>query len=51
MGAPAAAPGARSGEAIVKATCAACHSTGVGEGAEDRRQGDWAPRIKRGLMG
>src|SRR5687767_11265439 len=29
VGAPAKAPGARSGEEIVKGTCAACHQTGV----------------------
>ena len=29
MGAPAAAPGARGGEAIVKSTCAVCHQAGV----------------------
>ncbi len=29
FGAPAAAPGARTGEAIVKATCATCHQAGV----------------------
>src|SRR5262249_48746186 len=29
VGAPAAAPGARSGEEIVKSVCGACHQTGV----------------------
>src|SRR6185503_6075175 len=29
VGAPAAAPGARSGEEIVKAVCSACHQAGV----------------------
>ncbi len=51
FGAPAAAPGARTGEAIVKATCATCHQTGV---ANAPRIGDakaWAPHIKAGLKG
>jgi cytochrome c5 len=51
FGAPAAAPGARTGEAIVKATCATCHQAGV---ANAPRIGDakaWAPHIKEGLKG
>ena len=49
MGAPAAAPGARSGEAIVKATCSACHATGVSKAPKLGDKGDWAPLIKTGL--
>jgi cytochrome c5 len=49
MGAPAAAPGARSGEAIVKATCSACHATGVQKAPKIGDQNDWAPHIHHGL--
>ena len=49
MGAPAAAPGARSGEAIVKATCAACHQAGVAKAPKLGDKADWAPPIKMGL--
>jgi cytochrome c5 len=49
MGAPAAAPGARSGEAIVKATCAACHQAGVAKAPKLGDKNDWAPHIKLGL--
>jgi cytochrome c5 len=49
MGAPAAAPGARSGEAIVKATCAACHQAGVAKAPKIGDKNDWAPHIKTGL--
>jgi cytochrome c5 len=49
MGAPAAAPGARSGEAIVNATCVACHKTGVSGAPKIGDKNDWAPRIKTGL--
>jgi cytochrome c5 len=49
MGAPAAAPGARSGEAIVKATCSACHATGVSKAPKLGDKNDWAPLIKSGL--
>jgi cytochrome c5 len=51
MGAPAAAPGARSGEAIVKATCSACHATGVQKAPKIGDKNDWAPHIKEGLNG
>jgi cytochrome c5 len=50
FGEPAAPPGARTGEAIVKATCATCHQAGV---ANAPRIGDakgWAPAIKQGLQ-
>jgi cytochrome c5 len=49
MGAPAAAPGARSGEAIVKATCSACHATGVAKAPKLGDKNDWGPHIKMGL--
>jgi cytochrome c5 len=49
MGAPAAAPGARSGEAIVKATCSACHATGVQKAPKIGDKNDWAPYIKTGM--
>jgi cytochrome c5 len=47
--APAAAPGSRGGEAIVKAVCATCHQAGV---ANAPRIGDaraWAPHLMHGL--
>jgi len=49
FGAPAAAPGARTGEAIVQATCAACHQTGVAKAPKIGDKNDWAPHIKHGL--
>jgi len=49
MGAPAAAPGARSGEAIVKATCTACHGSGVNKAPKIGDKNDWAALIKKGL--
>ena len=49
MGAPAAAAGARSGEAIVKATCAACHQAGVAKAPKLGDKNEWAPHIKMGL--
>ena len=49
MGAPAAAPGARSGEAIVKATCAACHQAGVAKAPKLGDKGEWAAPIKQGM--
>ena len=49
MGAPAAAPGARGGEAIVKATCSACHATGVQKAPKIGDKNDWAPHIHHGL--
>jgi cytochrome c5 len=48
MGAPAAAPGARSGDAIVKATCAACHQAGVAKAPKIGDKNDWAPHLKQG---
>ena len=49
IGAPAAAPGARSGEAIVQATCSACHQAGVAKAPKLGDKNDWAPPIKQGL--
>jgi cytochrome c5 len=49
MGSPAAAPGARSGEAIVKATCTACHGTGVNKAPKIGDKNDWAPHFGHGL--
>jgi len=49
MGAPAAAPGARGGEAIVKSTCAACHQAGVAKAPKIGDKADWAPYVKTGL--
>jgi cytochrome c5 len=49
FGAPPAAPGARSGEAIVQATCAACHQAGAAGAPKLGNAAEWAPRIKTGL--
>jgi cytochrome c5 len=49
FGAPPAAPGARSGEDIVKATCAACHQAGVAKAPKIGDKADWAPHIKHSL--
>jgi cytochrome c5 len=49
FGAPSAAPGARSGEEIVKTTCAACHQAGAAGAPKLGNAGEWAPRIKSGL--
>ena len=49
FGAPSAAAGARSGESIVKATCAACHQAGVANAPKIGDAQQWAPRIKEGL--
>ncbi|HEV3008069.1 MAG TPA: c-type cytochrome [Burkholderiales bacterium] len=49
FGSPAAAPGARSGEAIVQATCATCHQAGVAKAPKLGDKNDWAPHIKHGL--
>jgi len=49
IGAPAAAPGARSGEAIVQATCTACHQAGVAKAPKIGDKNDWAPHLKQGL--
>jgi cytochrome c5 len=49
IGPPAAAPGARSGEAIVQATCAACHQAGVAKAPKIGDKNDWAAPLKQGL--
>jgi len=51
FGAASAKPGARSGEDIVKATCAACHEAGVAGAPKIGDKGQWAPRFKDGLNG
>jgi cytochrome c5 len=50
FGEPAAAPGARTGEAIVKAVCAACHQAGVANAPRIGDQKAWAPAIQQGLQ-
>jgi cytochrome c5 len=49
FGAPTAAPGARSGESIVKATCANCHQAGVANAPKIGDANSWAQHIKGGL--
>jgi cytochrome c5 len=49
FGAPPAAPGARTGEAIVQATCATCHKEGVANAPKIGDKSAWAPHIKEGL--
>jgi len=44
-----AAAGTRSGEEIVKSTCAACHQAGVANAPKIGDKAAWAPRIKTGL--
>ena len=51
FGAPTAAAGARSGEAIVKSTCATCHQAGVANAPKIGDANSWAPRLKEGLKG
>jgi cytochrome c5 len=51
FGAPAAAPGARTGESIVKATCANCHQAGVANAPKIGDAKAWAPHIREGLRG
>jgi len=46
-----AAAGARSGEQIYKATCAACHDAGVANAPKLGDKAAWAPRIALGLDG
>ncbi len=46
-----AAAGARSGEQIYKATCAACHDAGVANAPKLGDKAAWAPRIGLGLAG
>ena len=49
FGAPPAAPGARSGEDIVKTTCGACHQSGVAKAPKLGDKNDWAPLVKQPL--
>jgi cytochrome c5 len=49
FGAPQAAAGSRSGEAIVKSVCATCHQAGVANAPKFGDKAAWAPRIKQGL--
>ena len=39
---------AKSGEEVYKATCAACHATGVAGAPRYGNKADWAPRAKLG---
>lgn len=43
------AAGGKSGEEIVKGSCAACHQTGVAGAPKIGDKAAWAPRIKEGL--
>ena len=43
--------GSRSGEAIYKAACAACHDAGVANAPKIGDAGAWAPRLSLGLDG
>ncbi|MEA3194185.1 MAG: hypothetical protein QOD26_2518 [Betaproteobacteria bacterium] len=51
VGAASAPAGARKGEDIVKATCAACHQAGVANAPKIGDRASWAPHIKEGLKG
>jgi cytochrome c5 len=51
FGAPTAAPGARSGESIVKTTCATCHQAGVANAPKIGDANAWAPAMQQGLKG
>jgi len=42
-------PGARSGEEIVKAVCAACHVPGVANAPKIGDRAAWAPLVRQGL--
>ncbi len=46
-----AAKGARSGEDLVKAVCAACHQTGAAGAPKIGDKAAWAPRLGQGLDG
>ncbi len=43
--------GARTGDEIVKAACAACHTTGAANAPKIGDKGAWAPRLGLGLDG
>ena len=49
FGAPAAAPGQRSGEEIVKASCAACHQAGIANAPKLGDKAAWSKLAKEGL--
>ena len=49
FGAPSAAPGARTGESIVKATCTTCHQAGVANAPKIGDAKAWAPHLREGL--
>ena len=49
--ASAAAPGARTGEEIVKGTCLACHQAGVANAPKIGDKAAWTPHLKSGLKG
>jgi cytochrome c5 len=49
FGAPAAPPGARNGESIVKAVCSTCHAQGLANAPKIGDAKAWAPHIKEGL--
>ena len=49
FGAAGGAAGGKSGEEVVKTTCAACHQTGVAGAPKIGDKAAWAPRIKEGL--
>jgi cytochrome c5 len=49
FGAPAAPPGARNGESIVKAVCSNCHAQGLANAPKIGDAKAWAPHIKEGL--
>ena len=44
-----AAAGSRTGEQIVKATCATCHPAGVANAPKPGDKAAWAPRMKLGM--
>jgi len=43
--------GGRSGEAVFKSVCTACHTAGVAGAPKPGDKAAWAPRIKQGLNG
>jgi cytochrome c5 len=49
IGAPAAKPGARSGEEIVKTVCAACHEAGIANAPKIGDKARWSQLAKEGL--
>jgi cytochrome c5 len=49
IGAPAAAPGARSGEEIVNSVCGACHKEGVANAPKIGDRARWGQLAKEGL--